>query len=360
MATYAPVASRYRALIGVGGVGWGQFFRLNGSHTLGREESRSGRFLNQRDYCKLHIIAHYTRALLGPGCRTIPISSVGADPAGRRLRQEMADAGLDVRYLAEDPRRPTLYSLCFQYPDGTGGNLTVDDSAADAVTPQAVEAAETEWQRFAGQGIALAAPESPPEVRACLLRLATRRRFFRVAALTASEAQSEWVSGLLGMVDLAALNLEEAAALAQVDAGRAAPEEVVQAACEFLQTRQPAMLISITAGALGSWSFDGGAPQFVPALRVPVANTAGAGDAHLAGILAGLSWGLPLAKAQEIGTLVAAQSVTSPHTIHPGIHARGLADAAKSYRAPLSDEVAGLLARLEQAGVEGEVSDAEG
>ncbi len=56
---------RYRALIGTGGIGAGAFFALDGNHTLGREESRSGRYLDRRDYCKLHIIAHYVQVLLG-------------------------------------------------------------------------------------------------------------------------------------------------------------------------------------------------------------------------------------------------------------------------------------------------------
>ncbi|MBA7685239.1 hypothetical protein ES703_93657 [subsurface metagenome] len=33
---------RYKAMIGTGGIGSGQFFLLSGDHTLGREESRSG------------------------------------------------------------------------------------------------------------------------------------------------------------------------------------------------------------------------------------------------------------------------------------------------------------------------------
>jgi hypothetical protein len=49
----------FRCLIGTGGVGSGSFFELEGNHTLGREESRAGRFLDRQDYCKLHIITHY-------------------------------------------------------------------------------------------------------------------------------------------------------------------------------------------------------------------------------------------------------------------------------------------------------------
>ena len=63
---------RYDAMIGVGGIGSGRFFAVEGNHTLGREESRGGRFLDRRDYCKLHIISHYVRALAGEAFTVIP------------------------------------------------------------------------------------------------------------------------------------------------------------------------------------------------------------------------------------------------------------------------------------------------
>ena len=50
-------------MIGTGGVGSGSFFALDGNQTLGREESRGGRFLDCQDYCKLHIISHYVKVL---------------------------------------------------------------------------------------------------------------------------------------------------------------------------------------------------------------------------------------------------------------------------------------------------------
>ena len=57
--------SPYQQLIGVGGLGTGIFFALEGNHTLGRNESRPGQLLDVRDYCKLHIVIHYIAKLLG-------------------------------------------------------------------------------------------------------------------------------------------------------------------------------------------------------------------------------------------------------------------------------------------------------
>jgi hypothetical protein len=104
---------RYQAMIGVGGIGSGTFFALSGDQTLGREESRSGRFLDRRDYCKLHIISHYVKALLGSEFTTIPIGQVGDDDVGHKLIDEMRDVGLDLQYVEVSPNDQTLFSFCF-------------------------------------------------------------------------------------------------------------------------------------------------------------------------------------------------------------------------------------------------------
>lgn len=100
----------YDAMIGVGGIGSGSFFLLNGDHTLGREESRSGHFLDKDDYCKLHIISHYVKALLGVDFTVIPIGKVGNDEVGKKLRNEMEEAGLvtesKVRMVIGRPSMP--------------------------------------------------------------------------------------------------------------------------------------------------------------------------------------------------------------------------------------------------------------
>src|SRR5512142_792182 len=93
--------SPYRQLVGVGGVGAGIFFQLEGDHTLGRNESRLGRLLDVRDYCKLHIIIDAMAKLLGPaptggGFRIFPVAKVGDDAAGQRVTREMSDAGVDT------------------------------------------------------------------------------------------------------------------------------------------------------------------------------------------------------------------------------------------------------------------------
>ena len=82
---FDPARLRYNGIIGTGGIGSGKFFVLNGDHTLGREESRSGHFLDINDYCKQHIILHYVKVLLGPSFEVIPVGKIGDDDIGQIL-----------------------------------------------------------------------------------------------------------------------------------------------------------------------------------------------------------------------------------------------------------------------------------
>lgn len=336
-------ASRYQAMLGVGGIGTGVFFALNGEHALGREESRSGHFIDRRDYCKLHIITHYVQTLLGEGFLTLPIGRVGEDEAGERLLQEMGVAGMDLRHVRSIPGSQTLYSFCFIYSDGSGGNLTTDNSACDQLEPEDVARAEVDFSRFKSRGIALAAPEVPMAARRKLLELGTQYHFLRVAAFNSAEILPALETEMLTITDLLALNRDEAAAVAGIDPDNEAPRAIVDAALDRLVTINPALQVTITAGKDGSWCWDGKNIHPLPAFPTRAISTAGAGDAFLAGVIAGLVADLPLPQAQELGAVVAALSVTSPHTINPEIERRSLHSYASEYSAPLSDPVKRLL-----------------
>jgi sugar/nucleoside kinase (ribokinase family) len=328
-------------MVGVGGIGSGQFFALRGNRTLGREESRGGRFLDRRDYCKLHIISHYVKALLGPEFAVLPVGKVGADESGRRLREEMEGAGLDLRHVETVEGVPTLFSFCFVYPDGSGGNLTTDDSASSRVTPGFVDKAAGSMEEYRGAGIALAVPEVPLEARVRLLEHGTRCGFLRAASFSSSEIGYLMDSGLGGVIDLLALNIDEAKRVIEEQCQSAST--VVEKAAAALSGSYPRLNISITAGSGGSWAWDGSTISFFQAPKVEVVSTAGSGDAFLAGLLAGFTAGLALAEAQGLATLVASLSATSPHTIHKGIDRESLSAFARETKLPLPERVREIL-----------------
>jgi len=350
----------YRRIVGVGGIGTGLFFALEGAHDLGRDESRPARLLDVRDYCKLHIVAHYAAVLLGARAsgvpfHVVPVGAVGADENGRRLRDEMSAAGMDVRFVREVRGRATLLSVCFQYPDGSGGNITTTESAAAAL-----DAADLD--RVAplldAHTIALALPEVPLDVRHALLRLAEDRGSLRVAALASTEIGPARDCGLLGNADLLALNAHEAAALAHEPFPDGAAALFLDAVRASLDRARPGTRAVVSGGRRGAWGLDAGHWTHTPALEVEVASTAGAGDALLGGTLAALAAGAPftvpgpdrgdlrdrpLDSALDLGVLLASLAVTSRHTIHPGASTDALAGFARARGLHLAPSLVGVL-----------------
>ena len=338
----------WRMLAGVGGIGTGMFFALEGEHTLGRNESRPGRLLDVRDYCKLHIIAHYVAVLLGAResgepFHVVPIGKVGRDDAGRRLLDEMNAAGMDTRYVEAVADRATDLSVCFQYPDGSGGNITTSNGASSTLAAADIDRAEDIFAAYKGRFVALAAPEAPLGARKHLLELAGRYEGYRVAAFASAEIAEAVKIGIFELADLVSLNEDEAGMLV----GRkfkAGGEEEFLADCARALTRHNAgMRIVMSAGKEGAYGYEGGKWDYCPSAGAKVASTAGAGDALLGGVIAGLAAGRslttggarrtrlnerPLTSALDMGVILAGMKVTSPHTIHPGANAQSLGEFA--------------------------------
>ena len=325
----------FRQVVGVGGIGSGIVFALEGQQTLGRNESRLGKLIDARDYCKLHIVEHYIARLMDAGSNefaVIPIGVIGEDSVGRQLRAEMKEAGLDTRFVRTDPRAKTLFSVCFVYPDGAGGNITTSNSAASLVARRDLQVARKRMEEAGTRGIALCLPEVPLDVRSEFLEIARDCGNFTAGAFASSEIALAREKNLFASLDLLALNTDEVATLVGYPFDRGSVDRFLNDCANTLTAAQPQIRIALTAGEQGAYGFENGKWQFCQAPAVPVASTAGAGDALLAGILSGLSAGLPflsagnvsaasragsLPAALELGVLTASFSVTSPHTIHP-------------------------------------------
>jgi ribokinase len=343
---YDPGRLHYQGIIGTGGIGSGKFFVLNGDNTLGREESRSGHFLNVSDYCKQHIILYYIKILMGPDFPVIPVGRVGDDDNGRILYAELKEAGFVMDLIEIMSGVPTLFSFCFYYPDGSGGNLTTDNSASANVDPDYIERASDEIRKLGSEGIIVAAPEVPVEARKKLLELGKQNGLFCSASFTSEEICGAVESGVMSNVDYLAINIDEATALSGncTDiAGISDIRTVILSAIKILQRCNPYMIVSVTSGNKGSWCWDGSQLNFFPAIKTKVVSTAGAGDAFFSGILTGLILGLHLFEAQQLASLIAGLSVTSSDTIFKDIDRSSIMRFMGKSELRVSDKVVELL-----------------
>lgn len=313
----------YHKVIGTGGIGTGEIYRLEGHHTLGREESRSGHLLDNRDFCKLHIILHYISVLtenIKPEVQVIPVSAIGDDVRGNKVRDEMAKAGMNLKYIKTYTNIPTLHSLCFQYPDGSGGNITENQSACSKVDHSLLKAAECEID---SNSILLAAPEVPLQSRIEFIKIGALHKAFVVASFTSSEISGLEHSAVLENIDLLSINKDEACMLSGL-ANDVATLEVIKSCIIKLKKFNPDIKLTVTDGVNGVYAFENENLDFSPVYPVKAINTAGAGDAFLAGIIIGILKGHSIirdagSKSLHYATALASMSVTSKDTIHFGI-----------------------------------------
>ncbi len=359
------VKTGYKGLIGSGGIGSGIFFELEGNPTLGRNESRLGVLSDARDFCKLHIICHYIAVLMRSegadksSFQTVAIGRVGRDETGREMVRMMKETGMDTSLVKETEKAATLFSVCFQYPDSSGGNITTARSASSLLTQEDIRQAEPLCKEFGLQGMALAAPEVPLECRLELLEMAAEYGMRRFCAFNSAELNEPVAVECIRHTNYIAMNRDEAETLTGENCARDRLDDFLELVRERLLAINPDIRILVTLGSSGSYGFENGVWEFTPCAGVEPKSTAGAGDATLAGIIIATACGLPfilpgrkrrknlaetpLETACDFAALLASLSVLSMDTINLATSPAKLAEHSRGLRLKLSSEIESLL-----------------
>jgi ribokinase len=222
------------------------------------------------------------------GAEVAFVGRVGADDAGRRLRDGLASEGVDVAHVIVDPDAPTGVALIAV--DGAGENTIVVSSGANArVSPADVEAARVV---LAGAAVTLVQHEVPEEAVVAALGAGG-------GALVLNPAPAR---PLVAAVDVLVPNRGELEALA----GRAGDP------VELARALPLAGAVVVTLGSEGAVVVEGERVERVPAPQVEAVDTTGAGDAFCGALAQALDAGAELVEAARWATRAAAASVTRP------------------------------------------------
>lgn len=341
MSGQASYMVRYSKIIGTGGIGGGVIYRLIGNHDLGRNESRPATLLDQKDFCKLHIIFHYIAKILKEmdlPVDILPVGAVGDDDVGHRMLNEMKKMDMELKYVRILQGFPTLFGICFTYPDGSGGNIMECNSASDQVSPDVIRNVKGEFEAFGKRCLVLAAPEVPLVSRQALLEVGREYGAFTSASFVSEEMSRPEISEILALVDLLSLNIEEAAMLSGLATDKGT-STIVRNCWQRCIRYNPDVKLVVTDGRNGLYAFEHEKEEHLPALPVDVVNTAGAGDALLSGLVIGLASGLPFLAGDQLssvrlGRLFAAMSVTSADTINSAVDLASLCAFARHHEQP--------------------------
>ena len=112
-------------------------------------------------------------------------------------------------------------------------------------------------------------------------------------------------------------NQQEAGILFSEDYENKTPQEMADILADRIKSARISRMV-VTMGGEGAVYADSyGNRGFVPALKVDVVDTTGAGDAFFAGVCMGLTYGKTMAEACSIGTRLASTVITTSENICP-------------------------------------------
>ena len=221
------------------------------------------------------------------GAQVAFVGRVGDDDAGRRLRDGLASDGVDVSHVTVDADAPTGMALIAV--DRAGENTIVVSSGANA----RVSAADVEAARevLAGAAVTLVQHEVPEDAVAAAIALGRR------VVLNPAPARP-----IVAPVDVLIPNRGELEALA----GRGGDP------VELARSLDSARAVVVTLGNEGAAVIEGSRVERIPAPRVEVVDTTGAGDAFCGALAQALDAGADLVEAARRAVGAAAESVTKP------------------------------------------------
>lgn len=225
-------------------------------------------------------------------------SVVGDDADGRALADDLARQAVGTALLRRDPGARTAAYVALLEP---GGELHV--GAADMAALDRIGEADADRAAARQPDWIFADCNCPAGVLVRLARLA--RGEGRLAVDAVSVAKAERLPARLDGIDLLFLNLDEAAAILDADRRNLAPATAVRGLHE-----RGAAAVVLTLGRDGALAGgEHGGVHHIPAMAADVVDVTGAGDALIAGCLAGLLRGRPLPEAVRLGAAAAAHTL---------------------------------------------------
>jgi sugar/nucleoside kinase (ribokinase family) len=231
---------------------------------------------------------------------------VGQDVLGSAVVDRLRHAGLDTSAVFTIDAAQTSATIVAVEPGGercffhTPGATTLLDAAAFRRCMPIFQ--QCKWVQVGYFGLL---PALTPELPAVLRELRAQSPATRIALDTVNPPGS-WtqLEPILPFLDLFAPSRTEAAALT----GQTEPAGMVAA---FRKHMPPRSLIGIKLDAAGCYLDDGSQAVTVPAYKVNVVDTTGAGDTWFGGLLTALIRDMPLEQAARFANRAAADCCTA-------------------------------------------------
>jgi ribokinase len=236
-------------------------------------------------------------AVARSGARVRMLGAVGNDDFGRFLRAGLKAAGVEDRFVLTLDDKDSGMSVAIL--DAAGNYAATIVSGANMAVPAALAEDPAAW---AGVGLLMLQHEIPAPLNLALASAARRRR---VPVMLNAAPVRVLPDDLAGLIDILVVNSVEAEMM-----GAGAVRDLTTAAAAADRLARRFATVIVTAGAAGIAVTSGACGAFtIPAVKVKVASTHGAGDAFIGTLAGRLIAGTPLPEAARAAVEAAARHV---------------------------------------------------
>jgi ribokinase len=233
------------------------------------------------------------------------VARIGDDAFGESALKLYREENVDVRFVHETREQPTGVGFILVEAESGHNCIAFDPGANELLTEAGVRESEN---ALSAAAVVLTQLEIP--VVAAEAAMASGRAHGAITILNPAPVRP-LPAPLLELIDVLTPNQTEARVLTgRPPHAAASPEEVAR---DLL--RAGVKQVVMTLGEEGALIVDASSSTHIPAIRVPVVDTTGAGDAFNAGIATALACGANLEAAVEFGVIVGAMAVTKDGVI---------------------------------------------
>jgi sugar/nucleoside kinase (ribokinase family) len=231
---------------------------------------------------------------------------VGDDVLGKAIIERLSGAGLDTSCVFTRSEAQTSATVVAVEPGGercffhTPGVTRLLDAATFRQCLGLFK--RCRWVQVGYFGLL---PTLTPQLPAVLQELRAAAPQTKIALETVNPpAGAELLWPILPHIDLFAPSRTEAAVLT----GQRDPARMAAALCAHMP---PAAIVAIKLDADGCYVHSSAASMVIPAYKIDVVDTTGAGDTWFAGLLTGLIRGMPVEQAARLANRAAADCCTA-------------------------------------------------
>ncbi len=240
------------------------------------------------------------------GVHSFLVARAGTDPFGEAIESELSGVGVNTTYLSRAATAPTGASPVLVGDDGEYASVIVP-GAASQLSSMDIELAAP---AFAEASVLLLQLELPLETSLAAARAAKRdglNVILNAAPVSAIPYLKQ--SSLLRETDILVLNMAELGALTDRSIDHA---NVREAAAMPLASESGPSWVVVTLGAAGALAVSREESFVASALKVPVVDTIGAGDAFMGALAAQWARGANMSSALRYGTVAGSLAATQP------------------------------------------------